>query len=65
MSIRNSGPDSLLSTEIDKDIYVVTKISKAEEFQKRYPDIRKIDVRGGFVFYRRPARAAEIPAENH
>jgi hypothetical protein len=44
----------LLTGEIDKDVYFVTKIHRAEKMQP-YADIEKIGEKNGFVFYVRKA----------
>lgn len=42
----------LLTGQIDKDVYFVTKIHKAEQLEK-YTDIKKIGEKNGFVFFKR------------
>lgn len=42
----------LLTGDIDKDVYFVTKINKVEKMEV-YPDIEKIGEKNGFVFYLR------------
>ncbi len=44
----------LLTGNIDKDVYFVTKIHLAHLMDK-YPDIKKIEEKNGFVFYLRKA----------
>jgi hypothetical protein len=49
---RYSDADFLLSSpEVDKDVYIITKVSKADEFQSRYPQVKRIGGKGGFVFF--------------
>ncbi len=45
----------LLSGNIDKDVYFITKIHRAERL-KEYKDIHKIGEKNGFVFFKREAR---------
>jgi hypothetical protein len=45
----------LLSGNIDKDVYFVTKIHRAQRFEE-YKDIQKIGEKNGFVFFKREAR---------
>ncbi len=40
----------LLEGDIDKDVYVVTKVHKAHELQK-YPELEEINRKNGFVFF--------------
>ncbi len=40
----------LLTGDIDKDVYFVTKVHRAKQLND-YPDIKKIDEKNGFVFY--------------
>ncbi|HLF64499.1 MAG TPA: glycosyltransferase family 39 protein [Saprospiraceae bacterium] len=49
-----SDPDFLLtSPELDKDVYVITKVSMADDFLTRYPDLKRIGNKGGVVFFMR------------
>ena len=50
----------LLTGNIDKDVYFVTKIHRAKQLEK-YNDIQKIGEKNGFVFYLRQARDREFP----
>ncbi len=45
----------LLTGDIDKDVYFVTKIHRADRM-KAYPDIQKIGEKNGFVFFKREAK---------
>jgi len=42
----------LLSDEVDKDVYFVTRIQDEERFQK-YPSIKEISRKNGFVFFKK------------
>jgi hypothetical protein len=44
----------LLTGDIDKDVYFVTKIHLAKKMNE-FNDIRKIGEKNGFVFYKRTA----------
>ena len=44
----------LLMGEIDKDVYLVTKIHKTDQI-KQYPEFEEIGRKNGFVFYKREA----------
>lgn len=47
-----SDPDFLLtSPDVGKDVYIIIKVSKAEEFQAQYPEAKRIGGKGGFVFF--------------
>lgn len=51
---RYSDPHYLLtSDEIDRDVYIVTKVSKMAGFEAAYPEAERIGEEGAFVFYRR------------
>ncbi len=43
----------LLSGGVDKPVYIVTKITAANEFQKKYPAFRRLYEKNGFVFFKR------------
>lgn len=43
----------LLTGPVDKPVYMVTKITAANEFQKRYPAFRRLYEKNGFVFFKR------------
>jgi hypothetical protein len=45
----------LLTGDIDRDVYFVTKINKADKLDA-YVDIHKIGEKNGFVFYLRKAK---------
>ena len=45
----------LLTGDIDKDVYFVTKIQRADQL-KKYPDVKKIGEKNGFVFFKREAK---------
>lgn len=48
--------DWILTGKIDKPVYIVCKIFKAEEFINKYTEFKKIESKNGFVFFKR-----EIP----
>lgn len=48
--------DWLIQGEIDKDVYVVTKVHKADEL-RAIGTLEEIGARNGFVFFRREARS--------
>lgn len=43
----------LLKGDTDKTVYIVCKNTAANEFEKEYPDFKKIEEKNGFVFYRK------------
>ena len=43
----------LMSEELDKPFYVVTKIHKAERIAGQYPALKKIGEKNGFVFFKK------------
>lgn len=45
----------LLTGDIDKDVYFVTKIHRAKRLEE-YKDVKKIGEKNGFVFFKREAR---------
>ncbi len=45
----------LLTGDINKDVYFVTKVHRADQL-KKYPDIKKIGEKNGFVFFKREAK---------
>jgi len=50
---RCTDNDWLLNGAIDKSAYFVTKINKAEEFEKGYPQLKELYRKNGFVFLQR------------
>jgi len=44
----------LLTCEIDKDVYFITKVHKAHQLDE-YPEVKKIGEKNGFVFFLREA----------
>jgi uncharacterized membrane protein YiaA len=42
----------LNSPDIRKDVYIITKAGKAEQFSSRFPDVERIGAKGGFVYFR-------------
>ncbi|MDP1745062.1 MAG: glycosyltransferase family 39 protein [Bacteroidota bacterium] len=48
--------DWLLTGEIDKPAYFVSKITSAEEVRKGYPDLKEIYRKNGFVFFVRKVK---------
>jgi 4-amino-4-deoxy-L-arabinose transferase-like glycosyltransferase len=42
----------LLTGDIDKEVYILTKIHRADDLRK-YPDVEEIGSKNGFVFFRR------------
>ncbi|MCB0654415.1 MAG: glycosyltransferase family 39 protein, partial [Saprospiraceae bacterium] len=44
----------LLNRAVDKEVYVITKIQKADELQKKAPELVELDRENGFVFFKRP-----------
>jgi 4-amino-4-deoxy-L-arabinose transferase-like glycosyltransferase len=47
--------DQLLTGNITKPVYVVTKNFNAEKFKKRYPDFSLLYMKNGFAFFGKPA----------
>jgi len=47
--------DWLLTGDIDKDVYFVTKVHRADQL-KKYPEVKKIGEKNGFVFFKRKAK---------
>ena len=45
----------LLTGDIDKDVYFVTKVQRADRLNK-YPEVKKIGEKNGFVFFKREAK---------
>lgn len=45
----------LLNGDIDKDVYFMTKIHRAEELRK-YPQLKELYSKNGFVFFKREAK---------
>lgn len=45
----------LLTGDIDKDVYFVTKIQRADQL-KKFPEVKKIGEKNGFVFFKREAK---------
>jgi 4-amino-4-deoxy-L-arabinose transferase-like glycosyltransferase len=45
----------LLSGDIDKDVYFVTKIHRAKQLEQ-YPEVKKTGEKNGFVFFKREAK---------
>ncbi|MEL6392143.1 MAG: glycosyltransferase family 39 protein [Bacteroidota bacterium] len=52
--LRSSNPDWLLHGDIDKDVYIVTKITKADQLLN-IPEVVEISRSNGFVFCKRTA----------
>ncbi len=53
-TVYKKSPDAdylLTSPDVDKDVYVITKADKEDEFQRRYPGVLKTGEEGGFVFF--------------
>jgi 4-amino-4-deoxy-L-arabinose transferase-like glycosyltransferase len=48
--------DWLLNGEIDKDVYIVSKINTAEEIKNSHPQLEELYRKNGFVFYIRKAK---------
>jgi hypothetical protein len=49
--MKYSDPDYLLNEQNEKDVHVITKASKSDEFQSRYPHVKRTGEKGGFVFF--------------
>ena len=45
----------LLTGDIDKDVYFVTKVHRADQL-KKYPEVKKIGEKNGFAFFKREAK---------
>jgi 4-amino-4-deoxy-L-arabinose transferase-like glycosyltransferase len=45
--------DWLLKGVVDKPVYMVTKITSANEFQQKFPGFRRLYEKNGFVFFKR------------
>ena len=43
----------LMSDQLDKPFYVVTKIHRAENIARQYPDLKQIGAKNGFVFFKK------------
>lgn len=43
----------LLAGPVDKDVYVLTKIHKAERLKKQFPTVEKVGQKNGYVFFKR------------
>jgi hypothetical protein len=44
----------LTSPTVSKDVYILTKANKADIFEQRHPNVRRIRDNGGFVYFIRP-----------
>jgi 4-amino-4-deoxy-L-arabinose transferase-like glycosyltransferase len=52
-STKNISFDILLKGKTDKPVYIICKNYKASEFEKKYPDFKKIGQKNGFVFFKK------------
>ncbi|NOY37482.1 MAG: glycosyltransferase family 39 protein [Chlorobi bacterium] len=48
-----AGYDDLFTKSVDRPVYIVTKNTRAAEFEKYYPAFRRIGEKNGFVFFRK------------
>ncbi|MEM8583380.1 MAG: glycosyltransferase family 39 protein [Bacteroidota bacterium] len=53
--LRSSDPNWLLHGEIDKDVYIVTKVNKADQLLN-IPEVVEIDRLNGFLFCKRSSK---------
>ncbi len=54
----------LLSGDIDKPVYFVTKVDRVDHYTENRPDIKELYRKNGFVFLKREPRLKPLPAQS-
>lgn len=61
--LKYSSAEFLLTTTLDREVHIITKVSKADAFEQQFPGVERTGQEGGFVFFVKRPAASSSPVQ--